>query len=644
MVILYGTQTGTATGFAFRLMMRGMQVGVHSVLLDPGRILRYQEFVKLATIPKHVLVFVVATYWDGNPTNNTTRLDEWLKSTPVSLKGVNYAVFGLGDSGYTYFNGFGKFVDRRMDELGATRVHELGLGDAALGIEDDFQHWKESFTKKVLASYGEAAKTDKRSQYELKVLSKVPEGEIFKGEPTPQSSYCKQWPPYNSFNPFLARVVEIEELFHPKAGRSCLKITLDVTGSRFFWSPANHIGIYVQNNHEDVNLLAKLLRIDTSHIIEFCHRDKEELMFKHRFPCPCSLETALMFYLDINRPPSAELLTELAKYTNDASQRRALSTLGSADGRDEYRRFVIGGFQTLLTLLKAFPACHPPLELLLELLPRLQPRYYSIASSPKRNKNEVVFIATIVKEVVLDVPYNTNDRVNKKHYHLFRGVATSLLAQFGVTKKSPFEQASVSSRMRGKHSFGMTSMRSRKRGPLLPVFIRQGRVNLPPDNNSTIIMICAGTGISPFIGFIEDRQMNKKAGNPIGKVILYYGCRRPDEDFLYEDYLRSMVKADVINELNVAFSRQTHRKIYVQHLMRKNKETLWDLMIQEEAYVFVSGDARTMAKDVETALEQIAVECGGWIDGSDFILDLKVKGRYQRDVWTSPYAQPQLKS
>ena len=53
----------------------------------------------------------------------------------------------------------GKFVDRRMDELGATRVHELGLGDAALGIEDDFQHWKESFTKKVLASYGEAAKT-----------------------------------------------------------------------------------------------------------------------------------------------------------------------------------------------------------------------------------------------------------------------------------------------------------------------------------------------------------------------------------------------------------------------------------------------------------------------------------------------------
>ena len=80
-----------------------------------------------------------------------------------------------------------------------------------------------------------------QSQYELKVLSKVPEGEIFKGEPSAQSSYCKPWPPYNSFNPFLARVIEIEELFHPKAGRSCLKISkgvfLDTTQMR--WFPLN---------------------------------------------------------------------------------------------------------------------------------------------------------------------------------------------------------------------------------------------------------------------------------------------------------------------------------------------------------------------------------------------------------------------
>jgi len=608
-------------------------MGIYSVMMTPNQISQFKDFQKLVQNKKHVLVFVVATYWEGNPTTNAVRLEEWLLSYNGALDDVNYAVFGLGDSGYTYFNAFGKFVDRRMSELGATRVHDLGLGNAALDIEYDFQVWKESFTHTVLSKYGQEPKGQDHLQYELEYLLDKGDGNLYKGEPTDRSSYYQQSPPYNRSNPFLATVVSVEELYQaPKRDRSCMKITINVKGSRFMWSAGDHLGVYVQNNFEDVDRLAKILRIDLSTVIDLRNKDKNEVQFRHRFPCPCSLETVFLFYLDINRPPSAQIIKEIAPYATVSQERTAMRRLGSLEGRDDYLRFVVGGHKTLLQLFLAFPSCRPPLTLLLELLPRLRPRYYSISNSPKVDKDKIVITVGLVRK---EIPGNTSmteifGKTVQSKAHRFHGVASTYLAGFRSSCKS--NQGSLAKSLK---SLGL----SKKSGPLLPVFHQSGKIYLPDDALVSIIMIGAGTGLSPFIGFIQDREMVKQSGKPIGKTILYFGCRNPNEDYLYGDYLRAMAEAKVLSELNVAFSRINEKKTYVQHLLMQNKFRVWETLEEGNSIIYVCGDADGVAKDVEETIGKIATSCGGWRHGADFTSEMKRMGRYQKDVWTSPFAK-----
>jgi len=587
-------------------------------------------------IKNHVLVFIVATYWEGDPTSNADKLNSWLKEYNGDLPYLKYAVFGLGNSGYTFFNAFGKFVDGRMSELGATRVHELGLGNAAYDIEYDFQVWKENFTRAVLANYGKEPRGTGHLQYEMKILSNVADNTLFKGEPSPQSSYGQQHPPFNANNPFLATLVSVEELYQaPTPDRSCMKITLNVKGCRFMWSAGDHLGVYAQNYFEDVNKLAKVLRFDPRHVIDLRNKDESEVSFRYRFPCPCSLETAFLFYLDINRPPSAQMLNEIAAYASAGEERKRLYHLGSMEGRNDYLRFIVGGHKTLLETLNAFPSCQPPLNLLLELLPRLRPRYYSISSSPKAAKDVITITVGLVRKEISETHTVTKsvDKEASTRIHLFRGVASTYLAGMIPSRRQSSKAASKS-----KSNSCLTKLTS-SGGPLIPVFHQLGKIALPEDPLHSIIMIGAGTGLAPFVGFIQDRQIIKRSGKPIGKTILYFGCRNSNEDFLYGDYLRSMLDAKVLSELNVAFSRSTNQKIYVQHLLMQNKERVWETLKESNSIVFVCGDADGVARDVEDAIGKIAMSCGGWTNGTDFTVEMKRVGRYQKDVWTSPYAK-----
>lgn len=117
---------------------------------------------------------------------------------------------------------------------------------------------------------------------------------------------------------------------------------------------------------------------------------------------------------------------------------------------------------------------------------------------------------------------------------------------------------------------------------------------------------------------------------------MYFGCRHENEDYLYQDELEEAVLNDVVTQLHVAFSRDQDHKIYVQHLMKENKVNLWKLVHTDNAHIYVCGDAKNMAKDVQTALCEIAVELGGMTSeqATDYIKKLMTKGRYSQDVWS----------
>jgi sulfite reductase (NADPH) flavoprotein alpha-component len=202
---------------------------------------------------------------------------------------------------------------------------------------------------------------------------------------------------------------------------------------------------------------------------------------------------------------------------------------------------------------------------------------------------------------------------------------------------------------------GVTSTQVAERlapGQLLPVFISKNPDFRLPQNPATpIIMVGPGTGLAPFRAFIQQRLLEQQqqqgeaaataadgssSSSSLGPMHLFFGCRRRDQDFLYGQQLQAWHDAGAIT-LHTAFSRETGKKVYVQQRLREAGETVWQLL-QAGGHFYVCGDAGSMAGAVEAALLQI-IEAGqpeGGPEGAAaYLQQLADAGRYQRDVWFS---------
>lgn len=167
--------------------------------------------------------------------------------------------------------------------------------------------------------------------------------------------------------------------------------------------------------------------------------------------------------------------------------------------------------------------------------------------------------------------------------------------------------------------------------PMVPLFLQKSRhFSLPEESNDKpIIMIGPGTGIAPFRGFMQERVVRKASS----KNWLFFGERRQASDFYYQDFWEKLSNEEML-KLDCAFSRDQENKIYVQHKMEQNSSLLWR-WLEDEAYLFVCGDASKMAKDVDKTLLSI-IEQEGKMDtasAKSYIKNLKSTNRYQRDVY-----------
>jgi sulfite reductase (NADPH) flavoprotein alpha-component len=220
-------------------------------------------------------------------------------------------------------------------------------------------------------------------------------------------------------------------------------------------------------------------------------------------------------------------------------------------------------------------------------LRKLSPRLYSIASSSKAHKAEVHLTVSALR-------YESHGRRRK-------GVASTYLAD------RVDDRACVKVFVQPSHGF-----------------------RLPKNGDAPMIMVGPGTGIAPFRAFLEERQ----TCGARGKNWLFFGEQKRTCDFLYEEQLTAWQKEGHLTRLDVAFSRDQVEKIYVQHLMLEKAAEVW-AWLQEGAHFYVCGDASRMARDVDTALHQIA-ECAGSLssdEAKEFVKRLKAEKRYQRDVY-----------
>jgi sulfite reductase (NADPH) flavoprotein alpha-component len=219
------------------------------------------------------------------------------------------------------------------------------------------------------------------------------------------------------------------------------------------------------------------------------------------------------------------------------------------------------------------------------LLTKLQPRLYSVASSLRAYPEQVHFIVDVVR-------YESHGRLRK-------GVASSFLAE---------------------------------RADNVPVFPSVAKhFHLPEDPDIPIIMVGPGTGVAPFRAYLQER----KATGAKGRNWLFFGSQHQRCDFAYGEEFEAFKKEGLLTRLDCAWSRDQAEKIYVQHLMKDNAAEIWRWLDGEGAHVFVCGDAKRMAKDVDATLRKIVQEQGGKsIDqANEYVEKLKSDKRYKRDVY-----------
>ncbi|WP_152394578.1 assimilatory sulfite reductase (NADPH) flavoprotein subunit [Paenibacillus guangzhouensis] len=293
-----------------------------------------------------------------------------------------------------------------------------------------------------------------------------------------------------------------------------------------------------------------------------------------------SVRDALLHYYEITVLTKPLLEKAVAFSGNDK-----LAELVKPENKEALRAYVKA--RDLLDLLRDFlPWTIAPGDLS-TLLRKLPPRLYSIASSLNAHPDEVHL-------TVRKVEYEAHDRERK-------GVTSSYIAERLVP------------------------------GDKLPIFIQQNPNFKPPVNpDSPVIMIGPGTGVAPFRAFLEDRE---ELG-ATGKSWLFYGDRHFVTDFLYQTDWQRMLKAGVLSKLDVAFSRDTEEKVYVQQRMLEHGEEVYN-WLQDGAHVYVCGDEKHMAHDVQAALLDIIGQYGGKSPevAAAYLAELQEQGRYQRDVY-----------
>jgi sulfite reductase (NADPH) flavoprotein alpha-component len=277
-----------------------------------------------------------------------------------------------------------------------------------------------------------------------------------------------------------------------------------------------------------------------------------------------------------------DMLFQLLSYITGGERRQKAKALASGEDPDGDA----AGLDVLAAIEK-FRGVRPDPEAFIEALDPLQPRLYSIASSPKTDPNRVALCVDAVR-----YPIKGRTRL---------GVASTFVAD----RTGPGAKLKVY--VQKAHAFG-----------------------LPADPSVPIIMIGPGTGIAPFRAFLHERMATKASG----RNWLFFGHQRSNHDFFYADELAGMKHAGVLSRLTLAWSRDADHKIYVQDRMREVGRDLW-AWLADGAYIYVCGDAQRMAKDVERALIDVVGSFGARPpnEAVSFVADLKKCGRYQQDVY-----------
>ncbi|GLI79006.1 hypothetical protein PoHVEF18_007328 [Penicillium ochrochloron] len=629
-VIFYGSQTGTAEDYASRLAKEGSQrFGLKTMVAD----IEDYDYENLDKFPEDkVAFFVLATYGEGEPTDNAVEFYQFFTGDDVAfesgaaaedspLSSLKYVAFGLGNNTYEHYNAMVRQVDAAFTKLGAQRIGTAGEGDDGAGtMEEDFLAWKEPMWAALTEAMG---LQERESVYEPVFCvseddEKSPEDEsVYLGEPTSAHRDGQPKGPYSAHNPYIAPIVESHELFTVK-DRNCLHMEISIAGSNLSYQTGDHIAIWPTNAGAEVDRFLQVFGLENKRhsVINVKGID---VTAKVPIPTPTTYDAAVRYYMEVCAPVSRQFVSTLAAFAPDEETKAEIVRLGN--DKDYFHEKITNQCFNIAQALQSIttkPFNAVPFSLLIEGLNKLQPRYYSISSSSAVQKDKIS-ITAVVESVRLPGAS-----------HMVKGVTTNYLL---ALKQKQNNDASPDAH---GLTYEITGPRNKYDGIHVPVHVRHSNFKLPSDPTKPIIMVGPGTGVAPFRGFIQERAALAAKGEKVGTTVLFFGCRKRDEDFIYQDEFKTY-QEQMGDSLKIitAFSREGSQKVYVQHRLKENAELVSELL-KQKANFYVCGDAANMAREVNLVLGHIIAQQRGMPaeKGEEMVKHMRSSGSYQEDVWS----------
>lgn len=539
--VLYGTETGNAEEIAetFETKLKSQNLNVHLWDMD--------DFPRDSLPEVEHLFIICSTQGVGEPPINALDLYDYLHGDDApQLDQVNFAVLALGDQDFPDFCQAGKDFDHILGQLGANRVADR------VDCDFDYEETAEQWITNMLELLTQASSNTNEE------TPSVENEDVTIEEPQA---------PYSKSNPFQAEVLKNTILTQPEASREVRHLEISLEGYREAYEPGDSLVVIPQNDPVLVDQLIDALNWDAETPIQMNDSDSMR-----------SLKEALTHDFEI-----AKLTPVLMK---NAAELLGNPMLNANIQKSEWVQNYIYG-KDVIDLIRDFTPVALEPNMLPQLLRKLPPREYSIASSNKVNPNSVHITVRVVK-------YEAHRR-----------------ERFGVCSVQLADRTSV--------------------GDKLPVYLKKNpNFKFPYDTETPVIMIGAGTGIAPYRAYLQERAyLNLK-----GEQWLIFGNQNYHHDFLYKDDLEQWLEEGVLSKLDLAFSRETENKIYVQHRIEENSAEFYK-WIQAGATIYLCGNKDEMASGVHESLIKVLIKEGNLdeTEAEDYLTEMIKNQRYQRDVY-----------
>lgn len=578
MTILYASETGTTEQLASQLQYefsrRGMRVKTAAF-----------DDVDVMDLPKQSLIInLVATCGQGEFPANSKLFFEQIQDADLPedlLANTRFCTFGMGDSHYVFFNECAKLIDENFVRLGGNKLLDVGQGD-----DQDEDTWETAYLDWEPALFNEVGappppKEVMPASYSANVLPGQEPGQdvvVAAGHQLCQMTYSKMITP---------------------GGRDNRHYEFDV--GNMSYDCGDSLGIVPHNPKSQVEDFCSKFGVDPDDTFSLEGVDGKV----SNFPATMSHRQLFGQVLDLWGKPKRRFIDFMSMKCEDEAEKARLEYLLGKEGEAELRDQIFAETLGYAHMIEMFPSAKLDIGYMLDFIPQIKPRLYSIASAQETTGNSLHLC-------VVGDDWTTPS--GKYQHGLCSGYLSAMSEEHGQEVEAGFVSAKVNA----------------------------AAITMPPDHSYPMVMAGLGTGYAPFRAFMQERQTARdRDGEKVGPCAIFFGGRHKDTEFLYEcgedrhsDEITQFQNDGILNELHCAFSRDQEHKIYVQDRVNEQSELIYDYIFKQGGYFYLCGPSGPI-DNVREAVAQAAVKHGGMSedDARNLITEMRIKGRYNEETW-----------